>query len=71
MGSDKYDSDRLLGNFAGTTLFGGANLTFYATQSTEGSTAEPWLFLSVVHKQQGLSPFNPRWIGITYTDSLT
>lgn len=34
IGSDDYNLDRLLGNFAGTTLFGGANLTFYATKST-------------------------------------
>jgi hypothetical protein len=71
MGSDSYDFDRLLGNYAGTSLFGGANLTFYATKSTDGGTTEPWLFLSVVHKQQGLSPFKAKWIGVTYTDSLS
>jgi hypothetical protein len=34
MEADAYEMDRLLGNYAGTTLFGGANLTFYATKST-------------------------------------
>ena len=60
-----------MGNYAGTTLFGGGNLTLYATKSTDGPTTEPWLFLSVVHKQQGLSPFRARWIGVKYLDSLT
>lgn len=58
--------DRLLGNYAGTTMLGGSNLTVYATQSTEGSSSEPWLFLGLVHKQQGLAPFPAKWIGITY-----
>lgn len=61
----------MLGNYAGTSLFGGGNLTLYATKSTDGSTTEPWVFLSVVHKQQGLSPFTAKWIGVTYEDSLT
>lgn len=33
-----YDQDRLLGNFAATTLFGGSNLTVYASQSTDEGT---------------------------------
>jgi hypothetical protein len=36
MGMDDYYQDRLLGNFAGTMLIGGGNLTFYATESTDG-----------------------------------
>jgi hypothetical protein len=67
---DSYFDDRLLGNYAGTTLIGGANLTFYATESTEGWSTESWLFMSVVHKQQGLNPYTNRWLGVTYADSL-
>lgn len=33
-----YSYDRLLGNFAGTSSFGGGNLTVYATESTDGFT---------------------------------
>ncbi len=31
MSANDYYQDRLLGNYAGTTLIGGGNLTFYAT----------------------------------------
>ncbi len=34
--TDDYSLDRLMGNYAATTLLGGANLTLYATQSTDG-----------------------------------
>jgi hypothetical protein len=60
----------MLGNFAGTSTFGGGNLTVYATESTDGFTLESWLFLSVVHKAQGLNPFTARWLGVLYSDSL-
>ena len=66
-----YYSDRMLGNYAGTSTFGGGNITVYATESTDGFTLETWLFLSVVHKVQGLNPFAPRWLGILYGDSMT
>jgi len=68
--TDAYAQDRLLGNYAGTSVIGGGNLTFYATKSTDGWTPESWLFLSVVHKQQRLTPFSSKWLGITYSNSL-
>jgi hypothetical protein len=52
-------------------LFGGGNLTVYATESTDEATYESWLFLGLVHKQQGLTPYDGKWIGITYEDSLS
>lgn len=61
-----YFQDRLLGNWAATSLFGGGNLTVYATESSDEATFEPWLFLGIVHKQQGLTPYEGRWIGVTY-----
>ncbi len=64
-----YWQDRLLGNYAGTKSFGGGNVTVYATESTDGFTFESWLFLTVVYKKEGLSPFVPRYIGIFYNDS--
>jgi hypothetical protein len=45
-------------------------MTFYATTSTDGWTVESWIFLSIIHKQQGLNPFASKWIGVTYVDSL-
>lgn len=33
-----FFQDRLLGNYAATSLFGGANLTVYATESTDQGT---------------------------------
>jgi hypothetical protein len=62
--------DRMLGNFAATSTFGGGNLTVYATESYDGNALETWLFLSVVHKVQGLSAFSPKWIGVLYNTSL-
>lgn len=32
----EYSYDRLIGNYAGTSTFGGGNLTIYATESTDG-----------------------------------
>ena len=58
-----------LGNFAGTATFGGGNLTAYATESTDGGTLESWLFLTIVHKAQGLSAFSAKWIGVLYSTS--
>lgn len=63
--------DRLLGNYAATTNLGGANLTIYATQSSDAAATESWMFMGIVHKQQGLTPFTGRWIGVTYVNSLT
>lgn len=34
----QYTYDRLLGNYAGTSTFGGGNLTVYATESTDGNS---------------------------------
>lgn len=58
-----------MGNYAGTSSFGGGNLTFYATESTDSDGLESWLFVSVVHKVQGLNGFVPRWLGISYVDT--
>ena len=60
----------MLGNFAATSTFGGGNLTVYATESYDGNALEIWLFLAVVHKQQGQNAFSPKWIGMTYNNSL-
>jgi hypothetical protein len=65
-----YYQDRLLGSFAATTTFGGGNVTFYATESTDGGTFESWLFFSVVHKAQGLSPFVARQLAVAYSQGL-
>lgn len=62
--------DRMLGNFAATSTFGGGNLTVYATESYDGNALEIWLFLGIVHKAQGQSTFSPKWIGMTYNTSL-
>lgn len=62
--------DRMLGNFAATSTFGGGNLTVYATESYDGNALETWLFLTVVHKAQGLTAFSPKWIGVLYSNSL-
>lgn len=34
-------------------------------------SVEPWLFLTVVNQQQGLSVFTPKWLGIAYLNSMT
>ena len=66
---DKLD-DRMLGNFAATSTFGGGNLTVYATESYDGNALETWLFLTVVLKVQGQNAFSPKWIGVVYNTSL-
>lgn len=63
--------DRMLGNYAGTSTFGGGNLTVYATDSTDGGTFDSWLFLTVVHKAQGSNGFKPRWLGVLYSNSMS
>lgn len=34
-------------------------------------SVEPWLFLTVLNQQQGLSQFSPKWIGISYRRNMT
>lgn len=63
--------NRLLGNYAGTATLNSNNLTVYAAESTMYYSVEPWLFLTVVNQQQGLSIFQPRWMGVSYTNSMT
>jgi hypothetical protein len=63
--------DRLLGNFAATSTLNSNNLTVYAAESTNFYSVEPWLFLTVLNQQQGLSTFSPKWLGISYKNSMT
>jgi hypothetical protein len=62
---------RLLGNFAGTATLNSNNLTVYAAESTMYYSVEPWLFLTVINQQQGLSIFTPKWMGVSYINSMT
>ena len=60
----------MLGKFAGTSTFGGGNLTVYATESYDGNALQTWLFLTVIHKSSSSSVFTPKWLGILYGSGL-
>jgi hypothetical protein len=34
-------------------------------------SVEPWLFLTVINQQQGLSSFSAKWLGVSYLDSMS